>query len=153
MPNFDDKAWAAILAHEDTKLDSAATAKAIAAFEKKYGFVLPDAHREFLAKGNGGVVGYARLFGVGRKDALDLGRQLSEMRSDIQGMADVPVLPFANDWGGSYFCYDLRKPPSAKGYPVLFWNHEYSEEPDDRDMVWSKFAPDFVAFVKKVVKR
>ncbi len=152
MPHIDDKTWAAILAHEDTELDKAAVAKAIAAFEAKHEFVLPDAHREFLLRGNGGVVGYVWLFGVGRKDHLDLGRQLSEMRSDIEGMADGPVVPFASDWGGSYFCYDLRKAATPKGYPVLLWNHEYSEEPDDRPMLWSKFAPDFVGFIKKVIK-
>ena len=36
------------------------------------------------------------------------------------------------------------------GYPVLFWNHEYSEEPDDREMLWEKFARDFVSFLKDV---
>lgn len=65
MPHFDGKAWAAIVAHEDTELDKPATAEAIAAFEAKYDFVLPDAHREFVLRGNGGVVGYVRLFGVG----------------------------------------------------------------------------------------
>lgn len=151
MPHFDDKTWTKILAHEDTELDSDATPKAVAAFEAKHDFVLPDAHREFLLRGNGGVVGFVRLFGVSRKDALDLGRQIADMRSEIEAMAE-PILPFASDWGGSYYCYDLRKPANAKGYPVLYWNHEYSEEPDDLPMVWSKFAPDFVAFIKKVIK-
>ncbi|MHC4399191.1 MAG: SMI1/KNR4 family protein [Planctomycetota bacterium] len=152
MSHIDEDTWAAILAHEDTDLESPARPESIATFEAEHGFVLPDAHREFLLRGNGGVVGYARLFGVDRKDALDLGRQLSEMRSDIEGMADGSVFPFANDWGGSYFCYDLGKPASPKGYPVLFWNHEYSEEPDDRPMLWSEFAPDSVAFVKEILE-
>jgi hypothetical protein len=152
MPHFDDKTWAAILAHEDTELHKPAIAKAITAFEGKHKFVLPDAHQGFLLRGNGGVVGMIRLFGVGRKDHLDLGRQLKDMRSDIEGMADGPVLPFASERGGSYFCYDLTKAATPKGYPVLFWNHEYSEEPDDRPMVWSRFAPNFVGFIKKVIK-
>jgi hypothetical protein len=152
MAHFDDKTWNAILAHEDTQLDPPATPKSLAAFEAKFGFVLPEAHREFLLRGNGGVVGYSRLFGVGRKDALDLGRQLSDVRAEIEAMADGPVLPFANDWGGSYFCYDLRKPAGARGYPVLFWEHEYAEEPEDRPLLWSRFAPNFVAFIKKVTK-
>ncbi|WP_254513651.1 SMI1/KNR4 family protein [Anatilimnocola floriformis] len=152
MSHFDEKAWSAILAHEDTQLEKPATAKAIASFEAKHDFALPDAHREFLLKGNGGVVGYIRLYGVGRKDHLDLGSHLAEMRPYIEGMADGPVLPFASDWGGSCFCYDLRKPAKPKGYPVLYWNHEYSEEPDDRPMLWSKSTADFVSFIKKVIK-
>ncbi len=152
MPHFDDKAWAAVLKHEDTKLDKPVTPDAMDAFEANHKLKLPDANREFLLKGNGGVVGIVRLFGIGRDDHLDLARQLAEMRADIEGMADGPVLPFASDWGGSYFCYDLRKAATPKGYPVLYWNHEYSEEPDDRPMLWKKYAPDFVGFIKKVIK-
>ena len=150
MPRLDDKTWAAVTAHEDTALDPPASANAIAAFQTGYGFVLPASHREFLSRGNGGVVGYVRLFGVGRSDALDLGGQVSEMRAELESMADGPVFPFASDWGGSYFCYDLRWPAADGEYPVLYWEHEYSEEPDDRPLVWSEFAPGFAAFVQRV---
>ncbi len=37
----------------------------IADFEARSGFTLPATHREFLLRGNGGLVGYARVFGVG----------------------------------------------------------------------------------------
>ena len=89
----------------------------------------------------------------GRDDSLDLGGQVQEMREEMESMADGPVLPFARDWGGSYFCYDLSKATVEKDYPVLFWNHEYSEEPDDRDLVWSPFAKNFVAFIRAVVAK
>jgi hypothetical protein len=49
----------------------------------------------------------------------------------IAGIEEGRVLPFANDWGGSYFCFDLTKKSKDGEYPVLFWNHEYSEEPED----------------------
>src|SRR5262245_2707640 len=112
-------------------------------FEAHHDVALPPSHREFLMRGNGGVLGSVRLFGVARSDRLDLGERVSEMRAEIEGMADGPVLPFASDWGGSYFCYDLRGPKDANGeYPVLYWDHEYSEEPDDRPNLWSRFAPD-----------
>lgn len=151
MGHIDEGLWAAVLVAEDTKLDPPATEEAVAAFEAAHGVTLPAAHREFLLRGNGGVVGDIRLFGVGRADFLDLGRQVSEMRPEIEQMADGPILPFACDWGGSYFCYDLRRPGEDSRFPVLSWNHEYSEEPDDRPMLWSEFAPDFAAFLRKVV--
>lgn len=150
MAIFDDKTWTAVLAHEDTELGMPASSGALAAFETRLGLTLPASHREFLLRANGGVVGYVRLFGVGRPDVLDLARFVSEMRPYIEEMADGPILPFASDWGGSYFCYDLRRSMGGE-YPVLLWNHEYSEEPDDRPMLWSEFAPDFVAFVKRVI--
>lgn len=148
---MDHKTWADVMAHEDTKLAPPAIEETIADFEAHSGFRLPAVHREFLLRGNGGLVGYARVFGIGRADDLDLGRHLSEMGPYIAGMADGPVLPFANDWGGGYFCYDLREPGDAGEYPVLYWNHEYSEEPDDRPMLWSKVAPNFLGFLQKVI--
>jgi hypothetical protein len=151
MTYLDDDTWSAVTAHCDTKLDAPASAEAVVEFEGRHGVALPATHREFLMRGNGGVVGYVRLFGVGRPDALDLGQQVSEMRPELEGMADGPVLPFASDWGGSYFCYDLRRPTDAAEFPVLYWDHEYSEEPDDRPKLWSKFAPNFLAFVRKVI--
>lgn len=151
MAHLDDRTWSVVTAHDDSELDPPASADAVSAFEGQHGITLPTSHREFLLRGNGGEVGKVRLFGVGRPDALDLGRQVSEMRPWLEGMADGPVLPFANDWGGSYFCFDLRRPMEASEYPVLFWNHEYSEEPEDRPMLWSEFATDFLAFVRKVI--
>jgi cell wall assembly regulator SMI1 len=152
MARLDERTWAAVTAHKDTKLDLPAPAEAITAFEAAHGVTLPPSHRTFLQRGNGGVVGYVRLFGVGRSDALDLGHVVSRMRPYIEGMAEGAILPVANDWGGSYFCYDLRQPDSEGEYPVLLWHHEYSEEPDDRPMLWSTFAAHFVAFVNEVVK-
>ncbi len=151
MSHLDDATWSAVTAHPDTELDPPASADAVRAFEGRHGVALPASHREFLMRGNGGVVGDVRLFGVGRPDALDLGQQVSEMRPVVEGMADGPLLPFASDWGGSYFCYDLRRPTTAGEFPVLYWNHEYSEEPEDRPLLWSMFASDFPTFVQKVI--
>jgi SMI1-KNR4 cell-wall len=150
MDHIDESLWAKVLGAEDTELADPAPAEAIEAFEATHGVALPSAHREFLLRANGGCVGYSRLFGVGRADFLDLDRMVSEMRPYIECMADGPVLPFASDWGGSYFCYDLHRLGETGRSAVLFWNHEYSEEPDDRPMLWSEFATDFVAFLRKV---
>lgn len=151
MAHLDDKTWAAVAAHDDTELDAPASVDAIAAFEAEHSFVLPLSHRAFLSRGNGGAVGYVRLFGVNRPDSLDFGGMVTEMRTELEEMAEGPVVPFASDWGGSYFCYDLRRPLAESDYQVLYWNHEYSEELDDRPLLWSEFASDFVAFVRKVI--
>ncbi|MFH1304176.1 MAG: SMI1/KNR4 family protein [Planctomycetota bacterium] len=151
MTAFDDKIWAAVLANEDSKLSPPAFVEDIASFEAKHNFILPLSHREFLLRGNGGTVGGVRLFGVALPNALDLDRQVSEMRPEIEGMANGPVIPFASDWGGSYFCYDLQKPGCDGEFPVLYWNHEYSEEPEYLPMVWSGFALGFMEFIEKVI--
>lgn len=151
MTAFDDRLWAAVLAHEDTNLYSPALAEDIRSFEAKHEFALPPSHREFLLRGNGGVVGGIRLFGVALPNALDLDRQVTEMRPELEGMSHGPVIPFASDWGGNYFCYDLQKPGRDGEYPVLCCDHEYSEEPEDLPMAWSGFALDFKEFIEKAI--
>jgi hypothetical protein len=151
MDHIDGRLWADVLAAEDTELGPPASGDAVAVFERMLGLSLPPSHREFLLRANGGIVGYARLFGVGRSDYLDFGRKVSEMRHEIEAMAGGPILPFASDWGGSYFCYDLRRPAEMGQFPVLLWNHEYSEEPEDRPMLWSEFAADIVGFLRRVI--
>ena len=66
----------------------------------------------------------------------------------IEGMIEKSVFPIASDWGGSFYCYDLRAPLTPLGDPVLRWNHEYSEEPEYQSDVWSEFAPNFVSFIE-----
>ncbi len=151
MSHLDESIWAAVIAQADTELAPPASADAVTKFEADYRVVLPAAHRAFLQRGNGGIVGYVRLFGVGRSDGLDLGTEVVEMRPYIEGLANGLILPFANDWGGSYFCYDLQHRDDKGDYPVLLWDHEYSEEPDDRPMLWSTFAADFVSFLKEII--
>ena len=151
MDHLDGKLWSDVMAAEDTELSPPASGESVADFEGKLGLSLPPSHREFLLRANGGIVGCARLFGVGRSDSFDFQRMISEMRDYIEAMADGPILPFASDWGGSYFCYDLSRQDEMGQFRVLYWNHEYSEEPVDRPMLWSEFAADFVGFLRAVI--
>ncbi len=149
---FDQNSLKSILDKAAAETFQIATESAILEFESKCNFQLPEAHRELLLKCNGGEIGPIRLFGVGRTDYLDLGNQVSEMREEIQGMANGPIYPIACDFSGSYFCYDLTGKSSPKGYPVLFWDHEFSEEPSERKRLWKKVSPDFVGFMLKAMK-
>ncbi len=151
MAHLDEKRWAEVIAHEDTQLGPPASEEAIKAFESTYGLTLPVSYRKFLMRANGGIVGSVQLFGVGRLDYLDLDQNISEMRPCIEETAPGPVLPFSSSWGGDYFCYDLTKPETDGEYPVLCWNHEYSEEPADRPLLWTEFAANFAEFVRIVI--
>lgn len=152
MTHFSEKIWTELKADPDTNLNPPATQNEIDRFEQEFGVNFPPSYREFLLAANGGVVGYARVFGVGRNDHLDLQTQIKQMTEWIEGVADRRVLLFASDWGGSYFCFDLQKPDKYGEFPVVCWNHEYSEEPDDKPMLWSKIATDFVAFCRETVE-
>jgi cell wall assembly regulator SMI1 len=151
MDHLDEKLWAAVLEHARTDLEPPATEEALAAFEALHGFRLPPAHRAFLLRANGGCAGSVLLFGVGRDDALDLGGNVSNLRPLFESMTERSVLPFAKDWGGSYFCYDLWRPGPAGDWAVVCWNHQYSESTKHRAKLWSECAPDFLGFVRTFI--
>jgi hypothetical protein len=151
MTDFDERLWDAVRRGKDTVLEPPLSPWALAAFEAGLGLALPASHREFLLRANGGEIGVARLFGVGRPGPLDLEWEASEMRLEFEGTAAGLVLPIAKDWGGSYFCYDLQRSTGGNDRSSLYWNHEYSEEPEDRPMLWSDYAPNFLGFLRKIM--
>jgi hypothetical protein len=152
MPNFEAAVWDRIMAHRNTQLDPGTQPEEIASLEQSHNVRLPDSHREFLLRANGGFLGKFRLFGITRGDSLDIDEQITEMRSVLEETSQGPVLPFASDWGGSYFCFDLRQVDQSSDYPVLYWDHEYTEEPDWSDHIWSNFADNFVDLVEKAIE-
>lgn len=149
MTRLDETAWFRAISHSDTELNPAATVEAIAAFESVWDISLPESHRQFLLRANGGVVGYVRLFGIGAADGLDLEEKIREIREYAQSTATGPVLPFANTWGGSYYCYDLATDANGD-FPVLFWEHEYAEDDEYRHLLWRPFADNFNEFLLRV---
>ena len=145
----------AILGHPDTQLNPPTTQEAIAALEAQFGIRLPPTHCEFLQRANGGTIGflYVRLYGIGTGDALDFAEQVAFRSRFIEGVSEKTRLPFAVDAGGSVFCYDLTRPTESGDYPVLYWNIEYSEDPEDspwKERLWSDYAPGFTAFLARL---
>ena len=116
--------------------------------------LLPPAHQAFLQHTNGGeLLLYVKLFGIGRGDALDFAEQVAFRSRFIEGVSEKTRLPFAVDAGGSVFCYDLTKPTESGDYPVLYWNIEYSEDPEDspwKERLWSEYAPGFSEFLPQL---
>lgn len=113
---------------------------------------LPPAHQAFLQHTNGGELEFlsVKLFGIDRDDALDFAEQVAFLSRFIGGVSEKTRLPFAVDAGGSVFCYDLTRPTESGDYPVLYWNIEYSEEPEDspwKERLWSEYAPGFTEFL------
>ncbi|WP_395142806.1 SMI1/KNR4 family protein [Armatimonas sp.] len=116
---------------------------------------MPPDHQTFLHHTNDGELGFlsVRLFGIGTGDALDFADQVSFLSRFIEGVSEKTRLPFAVDAGGSVFCYDLTRPTESGDYPVLYWNIEYSEDPEDspwKERLWSEYAPSFSAFLARL---
>jgi cell wall assembly regulator SMI1 len=144
-----------VKAHEDSELGPPAGTEAISAVEEKLGVALSPSHRQFLSWANGGVVGFVQVFGVdceGSEYSMDLIAKVSQMRPHIEGIEEGKVLPFGADWGGNYLCFDLTKRAPDGEYPVLYWCHEFSEEPEDAEHLWSKVGDNFSEFLKWAIE-
>jgi cell wall assembly regulator SMI1 len=150
MRFFDRVAWKRIESHEDSRLDGPSSEHDIAAFEFRNRVRLPISYKEFLLKHNGGVLGRVRLFGINRVDFLDLDLSVREMRPELE-LTRPTVIPFASNWAGDYFCFDLSRGRKTANYPVLVERHEFSEgcSPEKE---WADWARVFVRFAMKALK-
>ena len=149
MTHFDSAFLDMVCGHEDTDVLPGAPGDVIAHAATTINVELPPSHCELLAHFNGGAIGSIRLFGVGRDDSLDLVSSL-QAYSDIPAVAALNMLPFASDWGGSLYCFDLSNPIADGEFSVWYWCHEYSEEPADAPYAWRNTQDGFADFIRNL---
>jgi SMI1 / KNR4 family (SUKH-1) len=149
LPYFDPTFIQMICDHEDTDVDGGATDEQIETAQSKAGFEFPLSYTEFLHHFNGGSISWIQLWGVGRSDYLDLFKNLYDC-SDIPPIGARYMFPFANDWGGSLFCFDVLNGKQSGEYGIYYWNHEYSEEIEYAPYVWEQQSTSFVDFIRNL---
>tara|TARA_R110002073_G_C9060731_1_gene544900 strand:- start:60 stop:515 length:456 start_codon:yes stop_codon:yes gene_type:complete len=149
LAHFDSAFLDMVRGHDDTDVLPGASADAIADAATTIDVELPPSHCELLAHFNGGAIASIRLFGVGRDDSLDLVTSF-QAYSDIPAVPALNMLPFASDWGGSLYCFDLANPLADGEFSVWYWCHEYSEEPADAPYVWHNTRDGFADFMRKL---
>ena len=148
MAHFDSAFLNMVGDHDDTDVLPCASPEAIADAGTKLDVELPPSHRELLSHFNGGAIASIRLFGVGRDDSLDLVTSF-QTYSDIPAVPALNMMPFASDWGGSLYCFDLANPLADGEFSVRYWCHEYSKEPADAPYVWHT-RDGFADFMRKL---
>ncbi len=152
MSAFDPSYFEFVRTHSDSnELEPGASAASVVEVERALGFELPPSYKEFIAEINGGELTLVRLFGVQRDEYLDLLTKISEMSPFIPEVKSKEMVPFASDWGGGLYCFKIQQMTGTAELEVWAWNHEYSEEPSDAALVWSRVAADFAEFIKKQV--
>jgi hypothetical protein len=149
LAHFDSAFVDMVRGHDDTDVLPGASPEAIADAATKLDVELPPSHCEMLCHFNGGAIASIRLFGVGRNDSLDLVTSF-QTYSDIPAVPALNMLPFASDWGGSLYCFDLANPLAEGEFSVWYWCHEYSEEPADAPYVWHNTRDGFADFMRKL---
>ncbi len=139
--------------HPESTLDVSAGEALIRSAAYSLPFPLPPSHVEFLGRWNGGELNGVRFCACGEIgphaefDLLEDGKSMGEY---IAGVREGRVYPFACDWGGDWYCFDLERRGQDGEYPVVRWNHDAAEEPDEE--LWTLLAPNFVAFLQKVLE-
>jgi hypothetical protein len=139
--------WAAVCFDPSTSLHCPAAPEAVVAFEAAAGVNLSSSHREFLRRADGGQAGGVLYFAVASERGEHLAWHAAHTRPNFERTAGRPVFPFAKNWGGDHYCYDLSRPRAEGDYPVLCWDHAADDRGDDPLAIWSEVAPGFLEFV------
>lgn len=49
------------------------------------------------------------------------------------------LIPFGENGGGDYICFDYRKDPNSDNPPVVFWYHDVAEQEDRTSFIANNF--------------
>jgi hypothetical protein len=97
----------------------------LVSFIKKWNAPVPEVYIEFLKKfGSGEEFIFARMI-----DVLEKYEPLEDQYGDYQHINNKKVLPFGDDWGGNFYCFDLEK-ISNGNCPIAFVDHELKGDPE-----------------------
>ncbi len=129
--------------------------------QRQMGINFSPSHIQFLKRLNGGWCFGLRFLGVnqpvmeaeGFQTITDFRQAVSDSGKYIPEVAVTKVLPFANDWGGDWYCCDLTQVDEYGEYPILQWQHEMTEEPDLVDLRWVVRSPNFAEFVQSLFQQ
>lgn len=129
----------------ETKSNKGASEEEITTAQDAAGVRFPPAYAQLLRRFNGGEFRELRLLSVG-----ELAAASAEARAYVPAIAEGQVFVFGKSWAGDLFCFQLFKSAEDGEYPILLWNHEYSEEPDDAPYLWEPQATNFADFLAAI---
>ena len=129
----------------ETVVVEGASQAEIMSVQQAVGVRFPPGSIQFLRRFNGGEFRHVRTHCVG-----DLAVTSDQARARVPAIAEGRMFPFGSSWGGDLYCFNLSEPAGNGEHPILLWNHEYSEEPDDEPYLWEPQANDFTAFLDAV---
>lgn len=107
--------------------------KRLKAMESRLGMKLPPdftaslTEREPIREGSVVLVSSDRVWDVRSTFGLDVGDKADQLDFLHELFGDVlppEALPFAEDWGGNFYCLMLSGPYAGQ---VVFWDHERDE--------------------------
>lgn len=123
-----------------------ATEEEIAELETELGITLSPGYIEFLKKFGGGEFRHVRIYSIASEDEtfFDFMEQVFSCTRRIPLVQQGELLPFADDYDGNIFCFNLHHARDGE-YPVVQWNSSFSAEDEPKHI-----AQTFSEFIDKV---
>ena len=133
-------------ADPDNIFPGGALEEEIAELETELGTTLSLGYIEFLKKFGGGNLKYLQLYSIASEDEnfYDFMEQVQNHSQNIQLIQQGELLPFANDYEGNIFCFDLQHSRENE-YIIVRWDHDYTAENEPLYIAHS-----FAEFIEKL---
>jgi len=123
-----------------------ASEEEISELEQELGTTLPLGYVEFLKKFGGGSFRHLQLYSIASEDENfpDFMEQVFTHTGNIHLVQQGDLLPFADDYEGNIFCFDLQHSRDGE-FQVVRWNHDFKHE-DEPILI----AQNFAEFLQKI---
>src|ERR1700721_3165946 len=109
----------------------AATEEEIAELEDELGTSLSPEYVQFLKQFGGGNFKNVRIYSIASEDEtfFDFMEQVFTHTRNVPLIQKGELLPFADDYEGNIFCFDLHHARDGE-YAIVQWRTEFKEEDD-----------------------
>ncbi len=124
----------------------AATEEEIAELEAELGTTLPPGYIQFLKKFGGGNFKHVRMYSIASEDEtfFDFMEQVFSCTQRVPLVQQGELLPFADDYDGNIFCFNLHHAREGE-YTIVQWNNGFNAEDEPKHI-----AQTFSEFIDKV---
>lgn len=114
----------------ESSFEAGTAAEAIADIQTQLGVTFPPSYQVFLQHFNGGEFRFARMYQVTPEETgfFDLLEMVEHASECVAAIRDRHLLPFGDDYSGSYYCFDLTQPDGDGEYPIVFWDQDTSDD-------------------------
>jgi hypothetical protein len=126
------------------------SADLIAAAETKLSCKFPPSFLKFLAVAGSYQLSFWETYWVGPCDRDDIVEMNRQEREEASSPLPSYLVAFFNNGMGDQICFDTRTIDDNREYPIVFWNHELSQEENLKQL--EQIAPNFAEWLMDEVK-
>lgn len=104
------------------------TEEQLSVAQEQLGCKFPPSFLRFLAVGGAYQLSFWETYWVGPSERNDIVEMNRQEREEAEPALPPFLITFFNNGMGDQLCFDTRSPDSNDEYPIVFWDHEVSQE-------------------------